>query len=265
MSAMLCKKSTRNALRCVMILHSCLALGQTPPTTHQPQPTIHTKLSFCWCNHNWWKHSGSQNLHTILATVALRMKKPRGNFASFNVFILFHRKSSPCSGKFHQNAWMVSTVVDTQQHLPPSRRLRIWFSMIWRSSADRPSSSGRYPLLNYFTLRIDSSIFIVIHPFLSRTPNNSCRTFRKHWLPQTPQTWQVLGYIHISPCTAAAALELAVEIQAKSCWPISIQNLVVWMNQIQGISTDVAIRLRTQQSYESYESRNISLFIAMLF
>lgn len=63
MSAMLCKKSTRNALRCVMILHSCLALGQTPPTTHQPQPTIHTKLSFCWCNHNWWKHSGSQNLH----------------------------------------------------------------------------------------------------------------------------------------------------------------------------------------------------------
>lgn len=88
-------------------------------------------------------------------------------------------------GSFTKMHWWfqqlaIWTWVDTQQqHLPPSRRLRIWFSMIWRSSADRPSSSGRYPLLNYFTLRIDSSIFIVIHPFLNRTPNISCRTFRK--------------------------------------------------------------------------------------
>ena len=192
MSAVLCEKSTRNALRYVMILHSCLALGQTPPTTHQPQPTIHTKLSFCWCNHNWWKQTGSQNLHVLSwlqSHCAWKNHKEAlpvstSSYFSIGNVLLVVGSFTKMHGWFQQLA--IWTWVDTQQqHLPPSRRLRIWFSMIWRSSADRPSSSRRYPLLNYFTLRIIEdwfnpySLWFILFSFLNRTPNISCRTFRK--------------------------------------------------------------------------------------
>lgn len=185
----------------------------------------------------------AQNLH-VRSWLQLHCawKNHERSFASFNVFILFHGKCSPCrscSGKFHQNAWMVSTGVDTQQHLPPSRRLRIWFSMIWRSSADRPSSSGRYPLLNYFTLRIIEDWFINIHCDSSIFKSDSkhfLQNFSKQLIASNSPNLAGFVNIYISPCTAAAALELAVEIQAKSCWPISIQNLVVWMEPVRDIN-----------------------------
>ena len=107
----------------------------------------------------------------------IRKPLPVSPFSYFSIgnVLLVVGSCTKMHGWLHRLVW---TWVDTQQHLPPSRRFRIWFSMIWRSSADRPgicSPSERYPL------RIFEDWFINIHrdsSVLKSASNISC-TFGK--------------------------------------------------------------------------------------